>query len=65
MRAFPLLLCASLAACTAAALRVAPQACPSIGIDPATLVAASDQPKPIELFLPPLPIPPFDHSDRR
>ena len=44
-------------ACSAAHSGLAPQQCPLTGIDPTSLVATVEQPKPIELFTPPLPIP--------
>lgn len=52
-----LLFLAFLAACATATSRVAPQRCPSTGIDPDSLVPVAEQPKPIELLTPPLPIP--------
>lgn len=50
-----LLVCA--AACSPAVSRVTPQACPRGGVDPTTLVPVAQQPKPTDIFIPPLPIP--------
>jgi hypothetical protein len=57
MKAFVLLFCVALIAC-GSATRIIPQACPSSGIDRAIGdLPIAYPPKPVELFVPPLPIP--------
>ena len=51
------ILCFLLTACASAPRPPSPQLCPSGGIEPATLITLTDQPKPIELLTPPIPIP--------
>ena len=44
-------------ACVGQTQRIAPLPCPSSGIDVGTLPPAAQRPRPIELLVPPLPIP--------
>ena len=57
MKAALPVLFAVLAACSPPLTRVSAWPCPSSGLDPSALLAVADQPKPIELFVPPTPIP--------
>jgi hypothetical protein len=50
--------------CASTLPRLSPQRCPPGGIDPATLAPLGEQPKPLELFIPPLPIPSSAHGQR-
>ena len=43
--------------CTTPTPGVTPVPCPSAGIDASSLPRAAEQPRPVELFIPPLPIP--------
>src|SRR4051794_15380566 len=51
------ILCALLAACASAPRPLSPRLCPSGEIEAATLIPLAEQPKPVELFAPPVPIP--------